>query len=319
MPAREAGKVKLLTRLSKLEDVNEAGTPNLGSPLVDQNRKFVRYEIRVNRLEYDFVRDRKLYLRKNLPRPETPPPLEFPDHSVTVKAAWRELPDDPEVQRRFYHLPAKILDWRPDGTPVVLDRVVGLVGLHIVHKTPKRKNWVWSTFEHVDNTERSPGGLHPSFCSADAGASFDTAGTNVAPPTVESGKPLPANPEPVQVARKTPVPQSTAQTNDAYHNHPQVRDTVWRYYRLVANQWPLRPGDAAPPGPHFPAGPVANVTLETYHQTSSCIGCHGGTSYVRFAYFPELRAADDPNGPPDGTAAASARVRAILEKHADRK
>ena len=30
-------------------------------------------------------------------------------------------------------------------------RTMGLVGLHIVSKTPARPQWIWSTFEQVDN------------------------------------------------------------------------------------------------------------------------------------------------------------------------
>jgi hypothetical protein len=47
---------------------------------------------------------------------------------------------------------------------------VGLVGFHIVIKTPQRENWIWSTFEHVDNTESSPDGIRPpSFSSEPEG------------------------------------------------------------------------------------------------------------------------------------------------------
>jgi hypothetical protein len=30
-------------------------------------------------------------------------------------------------------------------------KTVGLVGLHIVSKTPSRSAWIWSSFEQVDN------------------------------------------------------------------------------------------------------------------------------------------------------------------------
>src|SRR6202034_160551 len=34
---------------------------------------------------------------------------------------------------------------------------VGLVGLHIVQKTKTRPQWIWSTFEQVDNVPPTPG------------------------------------------------------------------------------------------------------------------------------------------------------------------
>jgi hypothetical protein len=314
-PAREAGRVKVLGPVSKLEDINQAGFGVLEYPLVAQNRAFVRYEIRVNRAAYDFVRDGKYYLRERLPA-EDAPPLEFPDQAVIVKAAWRELPDDPAVRARFYHTPAKVVDWREDGTPVLRDRTVGLVGLHVVHKTPRRKNWVWATFEHVDNTERSPGGLSPSFCSQDGGARFGDPGTNVAPPPIEPGRPLPKDPAPVEVARKTPVPPGVERVNELYRGHAQVKDTVWRNYRLVAVQWPTPPGDGAL-ALRFPKTDVANITMETYHQGSGCMNCHGVAAQSKFVFFVEMRAMGEKAR---GNLAPKAvdRVRDLLKQTRDR-
>jgi len=101
-------------------------------------------------------------------------------------------------------VPGKVVDWREDGTPQLLDRVVGLVGLHIAYKTPKRPNWIWMSFEHVDNTERGPDGISPpSFNDTDAARAYGTAGTN-RPPIVDWCQPLPKAP-PVMVARLNPL------------------------------------------------------------------------------------------------------------------
>jgi hypothetical protein len=316
LPPEKAGKARVLPRLSKLEGVQQGGFVDDEFALVAQNKTFVRYEIRINQAEYDYARDHKVYLLKTLV--DQNGPLEFPEGSVTVKAAWRELPDDEQVCRHFYHVPATVVDWKNDGTPVLADRVMGLVGLHIAHKTPKRKNWIWATFEHVDNAEHSPGGISPpSFCSSDQGTTFDTPGTNVPPPTVAEGKPLPKQPTPVEVARKTPVHPITDRINDAYRNHPQVKDTVWRNYRLVATQWPARPGDG-PAAQRFPKNEVANVTMETYHQTSGCLNCHAGAGDVKFVFYPELRALDVGAEAPDAGPQRVEKVRALLKHEADR-
>ena len=79
----------------------------------------------------------------------------FPFQSIEVKAAWRELPDRPEVLSRFYHhKDAIIIDWDKDHKEVERKATIGLVGFHIVSKMPQRENWIWSTFEHVDDAER---------------------------------------------------------------------------------------------------------------------------------------------------------------------
>jgi hypothetical protein len=314
--AADAGKHKVLTQVSKLEDINQAGTPDPEFPLVAQNKTFVRYEIRVNRLQYDFARDHKLYLRKTLD--DLQAPLEFPDQSISVKAAWRELPPDKQVRDRFYNVSAKVVDWKEDGTPVLQDRVMGLVGLHIVHRTPKRKNWIWTTFEHVDNTELGPGGISPpSFNSKDEGMAWGTPGTNSPPPNIPVGKPIPNDAKPVEVARKTDVAATTKEVNKAYQNHPQIKETVWRNYRLVATQWPQPPGDG-PAEKRFPLQNVANVTMETYHQPIACMTCHAAASAVKFVFYPELRAVDPNAGPANAAPPAVEKVRQLLRKEADK-
>jgi hypothetical protein len=314
LSGRREGRNKVLTRVSKLQDVNEAGLPTPGFPLVAQNKTYVRYEVRVNRLEYDLVRDRKLYLAKNLPGEATP--LEFPDHSVTAKAAWMILPKDSKDKELFYRVPAKLLDWDAAGNPVLEDCEVGLVGLHIVQKTPKRKNWVWATFEHVNNLESGPGGKPaPLFCSPDGAKPFGSPGTNVHPPKVEAGKPIPKDTQPVEVARNAGIHQATQEANAAYQSHPQIRVTVWRNYRLVAVQWPQAPGDVFEK--RFPDRNVANVTLETYIQGSGCINCHIAATHVRFSFFPSLRAVGDASGPSPVTTKAARDVRALLRRAAD--
>jgi hypothetical protein len=290
LPAGETGKAKVLGQYSKLGDLFQGDFVGPSSPLVAQNKTFVRYEVRVNRVEYEFVQDKVGWIYLLSPNAK----LEFPCHSITVKAAWRELPDDQQVRSKFYHVPAKVVDWNDDGKPVLLDREMGLVGLHIVHKTPKRKNWVWMTFEHVDNTELSPCGISPpSFNSKDGGMTFETPGTNVHPQTFPAHKPLPQTPTPVEVARKTPIHCITAKVNEAYHNHPQIKGTVWRNYRLVATQWPFPPCDCqfpVPPSNRFPEKEVANATMETYKQQEGCINCHNAASAFQFVFYPRLRA-----------------------------
>ena len=37
------------------------------------------------------------------------------------------------------------------GTHSCEEKKVALVGLHFVHKTKSRPQWIWTTFEHIDN------------------------------------------------------------------------------------------------------------------------------------------------------------------------
>lgn len=83
-------------------------------------------------------------------------------------------------------------------------------------------------------------------------------------------------------------PASTEQINAKWHSDPRISGTVWRNYKLIMTQWPAQP-NSGPLGSPFPKNRVANLTMETYLQHSSCIGCHfkAGTD---FAWFMNMRA-----------------------------
>ena len=74
-----------------------------------------------------------------------------------VKAAWKIL-DGNDDFNRFHRVSAYVFDaaggaFGQEPTVVESCRVetLGLVGFHIVHRTESAPQWVWSTFEHVDN------------------------------------------------------------------------------------------------------------------------------------------------------------------------
>src|SRR5205807_753572 len=76
-------------------------------------------------------------------------PVGFPAGSIICKAAWRVIPNDAAgeaLKKTSFWVPARI---NVNGEPK--DEDVGLVGLHLVIRTPKRPQWVWSSFEHIGN------------------------------------------------------------------------------------------------------------------------------------------------------------------------
>jgi hypothetical protein len=295
----DVGKAKLLVSFSNfgsvLEDFNEAGFGQIPvGPLIAQNRTYVRYDVRMNKFHYNFIRGNPKnpktarYLRQNLPA-EGAPPLNFPCGSIEVKAAWRQfrLPEEKDLMDRYYHVDALLVDRQ---TRTCEKKTVGLVGLHIVHKTPSRPQWVWSTFEHVDNVEVGPGALpgsRPTF-NDPLGPQEGTC-VNRLPPPINVANPPQADPKPVQVVRGNPISQSTRNTNDLYHNHELVKDTVWKNYELVATQWPTNP-QAGGTGVPFPPSGVANATMETEFQSISCMSCHGLTQRTDFVWVLAIRA-----------------------------
>jgi hypothetical protein len=283
----------------------------MAGALVDQNQHYVRYEIRLNQVYYDFVRTNRYYLRANLPAIGSgKPPVNMPMADgtartygvVEVKAAWAEMSGvtDPST---YYQTQAWIE--KPGTNPPQQERVeLGLVGLHIAIKTAPFQQWVWATFEHRANA--------PDLTAAAGGKWLfnDGSGEKKSPAGFQPDSaweprlsdvvlPIPTRQDVVQVYRVTPIAQTTALINSAYH--ALLKGTVWENYQLIATQWPTDPARPVQPekdypraaGSPFPFDHVANTSMETYFQVpledlpglgSSCLSCHYKAAQFDFSW-----------------------------------
>lgn len=334
------------------DELNQA----FGGPLIDQTGLLTRYEVRVNRVEYDYVRNNKLYNLANWPTNGLPP-IYFPPSSrdalgsIEIKAAWRDLSRVDEAYRaRFFHTDAWAVQAdtckssEPNGQGRIYDcacrpMIAGLVGLHIAHKVDRFPQWVWSTFEQVDNLGEDPtmpAGMKPSYYDGARANPADHPGYSYQPDAVSATRETTAQLKPVNVTRLSAIPSTpaalpTTKINAAYRE--LVKGTVWANYWLIGSQWstsptvppqsPLQPPwtatdeqnfgceDGTPAtvgGMAFPACQLANVTMETYHQLDSCQNCHQGAQRAGadFSWSLAQRAYSPPSAP-----AAPAR-RALL-------
>jgi len=298
-------------------------------PLIDQHANYVYYDVRYNKAQYEFIRGDDndptswLYLLKNLqPKENAPYGVQMPMTtskvlgSIMVKAAWRIQADTDDISR-FYSVPARI--YNPETNTCSPPRTVLLVGLHIAHKVDPFTEWVWSTFEHVDNVPPDSD-ITPRPQAPPRGYSFNN-GTDV--PKTNGGydyrPPLSpsAMPRPVQVTRLNPIPstpagQSTRDFNTYYQN--LLKGTVWQFYQLIVTQWPFNPGigDGSPfqlmqnggvypqnAGTAFPVNGAVNTALETYFQGindasgaggNSCMSCHYRAGQSDFSWGLNRRA-----------------------------
>ncbi len=156
-------------------DVAQSGFGTLVGPLVAQNGRYVRYQTLYNQPAYDFIVANRYYLRSQLPAvtdaAASVPAMQFPDGSLAIKAAWLDMAGFTEAQTRRYYTRTAILKDPDKGT---CSRVtVGLVGLHVVQKTPSRPQWSWSTYEHVDNVPPAQAEGPGTFTFHDGGACGD--------------------------------------------------------------------------------------------------------------------------------------------------
>ncbi len=292
------------------------------NPLVAQNRTYTRYEIRLNRPEYEAIAASGWSEGRNLP--DAAHPADLPIGSIAVKAAWRILTDadTAAVRARYYIVrDANVVDV---GKSLAAAKIVcsksdiALVGMHIMVKTRYRPQWLWSTFEHVDNVPpagqgeaREPdakgaGAPYSYFNAAQPDRRLPPLGSRDVEP-ISIANPPKLDPEPMQVTRRHPIHASTMAMNRAYWALPGVKGTVWEHYMLVASQWPTLPVPAGPDndGQFFPGLAVdpdtprenyqstdeaaatqenlVNTTMETYLQDApaSCMSCHAKVANAR--------------------------------------
>jgi hypothetical protein len=289
------GGVVLATK-NGIDDLGQAGIGELVGPLVAQNGRYVRYQTLYNRLAFDEIVQNKFYLRSSLPvvpspRPDVPV-FQFPDGSIAIKAAWLDMAGFSAARRKRFHTRRAIVKDPETGKCSAV--TVGLVGLHIVQKTPSRPQWIWSSFEQVDTA--------PNFQGA-VGTFTLNDGT---PAPMPAGNPLalmplarqPAHPFNVIRSAQAPIHFDTAVTNRGYQE--LLKNTVWQYYKLVVTQWPLQPGNQALPVPATQTGDVshtfpgtgpgasansafANLAMETFDQGRPELGCMSCHNQARMA------------------------------------
>ena len=93
-PACRNALLKVLHRDEKVDDVLDAVAPavktngTLPATLTDQRGKVVRYEIRLNQPLFDYIAANGLFNGQNQVKHDR---ISFPDGSMLIKAAWREL------------------------------------------------------------------------------------------------------------------------------------------------------------------------------------------------------------------------------------
>jgi hypothetical protein len=278
-----------------LSSITEAG---VAAPawLTAQSGKPVYFEIRVNRDVFEYVRREHLYdARTQLTAAQKADAgIALPaggstyghEGAVELKMAWLEI--DPALASRYATTTAVLRE--PSGAGCRVARM-GLVGMHISHKTPSAQQWTWSTFEHEDN---APDRLEVEQGAATRAYTFYRPGCT--PPGAPECQPN-RKPEcdrgacdpmsrPVQVVREVSLAPEVRRLNEAMKQLISIANprSVWQHYLLVDVMWPGS-SEVVPPGHEVPlthggAQPtvLANVTMETYVQSGeakkNCLDCH---------------------------------------------
>lgn len=243
------------------DEVNQAFT----SPLYDQNGQEVRYEIFLNDQEFQYIVENKLYnLDGQIAFSQNHQPVNFPsgdfatDKSgvMEVKLAWKELDPKRDIPSRFYTQTLLLPDLDKNGEPILdgngkfkncQKQLMGLVGMHISTKTKSSPQWIWATFEHVDNLnandlEKVDGkSLYALF--HDFSPAGQTLPVNVPPipRNPNTGKPDPNGVLKTQVSRPIPIPKAKQALNQSMQLLLATEESPLQYYQLIDTQWPTAP------------------------------------------------------------------------------
>jgi hypothetical protein len=293
-----------------------------GQPLIDRNLNFAMYDIRVNPEWVTYVDTAGLTTAQGQAGKEVNFTQGYYANkdsltggtvgAIEIKAVWRILdPASGDDTTRFYAQPAAIYvpaQNSSTGSAMCIDSVtVGLVAMHIIHKTSSQPGWVWSSFEHVElaptctSTSSACGDTAVRYSFFDASCSSGTCPWNT-PPSLAQGDTtyLWAATAPyaakyaigghgTQAVRTQAIYAPTDTTTAEWR--AKLAGTVWANYRLIGSQW-LNP---EVPGAGIPQV-LGNSALETYiPDESSCVGCHKSATDAagEFADFSFLLAMAD--------------------------
>ncbi|MEL6560321.1 MAG: hypothetical protein AAFQ94_19180, partial [Bacteroidota bacterium] len=266
---------KVLRVTSKVSPIINETDQAVGGVLIDRNKNLVHYEVYMNQPMFDYVVENEFYNAAV----QAGSNINFPVNSMELKASWRIL--DPAVDDTSRYYTSKAIIYIPNDATVNADdcipqsvkermevcseKLVGLVGLHIVYKTPSNPHFTWMTFEQVDNVESTTvnGKTIP--------ASLRNESTKIAYCPDNSRQCNCPEQETSQITRQIPIPEWVSDVNKTVRDSLASANSVWTNYQLIGIQWAQ--DDSRTGNPILTN--LGNTSMETFNQTaSSCIGCH---------------------------------------------
>lgn len=257
--------------IDKLNLVKEDSTlfAALAGPNIDSNGNPYHHAIFFNKSTYDCWKDGT---GKGCINPQDRKGLCMPgadeenDGAIMVKASWRRLTEAEFRQGKYFARRLLVLEPGDGGRRICRERLMGLAALHVVYKHAYIERdrespcscdseqcedpvdrWIWATFEQPDDVPD---------CFRGTGFTHEPAPLQCAPFPAEAMVPS-------GECRATQIPSALDGQNETLATLP----APWKYYRMINRQWRQRDGNK-------PTHRVANVRLETYSQTSTCMGCH---------------------------------------------
>lgn len=289
------------------ESFNE---PFKTGPLIDQQGRYAIFDILMNRQMFEYITVNHLNTKagqaanadlavdfppgqNDRPAQAGKPAQAAAFGSFMLKVSWKILTPE-EIAAKTFHMRRALVLMPPGEKRPCLDKTLGLIGFHAVHKTAARPQWIWTSFEHVknvpDRTEVAANKLGASYNFFSVKCKADCPIENATPP-------FPWDPDPAielrfrkddsfksQIVRETPLTDAAKNMNAVFHSMLPA-NSVWQNYMLLSTQWPsafaihctgLQSQNVPDPKTDFVKQPdmtcspaptyLANSTLETYSQ-----------------------------------------------------
>jgi hypothetical protein len=152
--------------------------PSNKSPPSNTSPQLIRFAVKANHVEYEYIAKNKYFVPNNVGGPDqpgtpaynnhvaytanppvapAPPFINFPAGTVEIKSAWRPL-NSQDKPAHFHVQTVRFYEYKK-GTkqPCYFEQQWGLIALHIIQKTPTAPAFIYATFEQAENI-RQPNG-----------------------------------------------------------------------------------------------------------------------------------------------------------------
>jgi hypothetical protein len=177
--------------------------------------------------------------------------------AIEVKAAWRPLTPKEVADGHFFVRNVIFYTGTPFVDLAYQNAVWGLVALHIIHKTKSFPDFVFASWEQVENYD-------------------DRINQNTEDLRFHNIAGSPTIPPDIPVTRAHPIHSQIPPVNDAVHAAFKAKDpnTIWQYYKLIGVQGtPVNgPPPAGAPIDDLSYYYLANIVVETNQTLQNFFG-----------------------------------------------
>lgn len=240
---------------------NQAGQPR---PLIDQNGSYTYYDVRMNKVLYDFILKCRL-TPDNRCGNRGIDATRFPAGGHEMKIAWKIL----ERENPENYITSRGWVKNPDNGECSIE-LLGMVGFHLVMSTDYHPEMIWSSWTHKDNNP---------LCSTRDGVSelkkygYYSKNSTIPVNTYVEGEPSNIC---TTSAAQGPIDEKTAVIAQLKRSYAKnMKGTLLGNYEMLGAIWTKNGVMPVLTQEQRGAVALAHPEIESYYQdTLNCFSCH---------------------------------------------